>query len=231
MTKPALVVGAGPVGLTMALELARYRVPVRIIDKAPSRTDKSKALAVWSRSLELLDRSGTAQAFAATGLKASGAVIRTRHDVIARISFDLLRSPFPYVLLIPQSESERLLGERLSALGVQVERNVELISFSDTESGVTGAVRHADGRAETIEASWLIGCDGAHSIVRHALGQSFEGDTFGTNFILADVHLAVAGHCGERDHAVLARGRGARPLPDRARALPHHRRRRVGASP
>lgn len=71
MSKPVLVVGAGPVGLAMAADLARYRVPVRIIDKAPTRTDKSKALAVWARTLELLDRSGCAEAFLAAGLKAS----------------------------------------------------------------------------------------------------------------------------------------------------------------
>ena len=87
MTKPVLVAGAGPVGLTVAAELARYRVPVRIIDPPPSRTDKSKALAVWARTLELLDRAGCAEAFAAAGLRTRAASIRIAQETIARVPF------------------------------------------------------------------------------------------------------------------------------------------------
>ena len=118
-----LVVGAGPVGLTLAAELARYRVPVRIIDKTAARTDKSKALAVWARTLELLDRAGCTDSFAATGLKAHAVAIFSGSDTIARITFDGVESPFNYMLLIPQSESERLLETHLESLGVKVERN------------------------------------------------------------------------------------------------------------
>ena len=58
MNVPVLIIGAGPVGMTLASELARFGVPVRIVDKAVHRTDKSKALVIWSRTLELLDRGG-----------------------------------------------------------------------------------------------------------------------------------------------------------------------------
>ena len=190
MTKPVLVVGAGPVGLTMAAEIARYRVPVRIIDQAPAPTDKSKALGVWSRTLELLDRAGCAKAFVSAGLKSSGATIRSGRERIAQIRFNSIPSPFQFLLMLPQSETERLMGEHLRSLGVTVERSVELTSFDDLGAGVSCALRHADGRAETIEASWLIGCDGAHSLVRHQLGMAFQGDTLATNFILADVHVS-----------------------------------------
>jgi 2-polyprenyl-6-methoxyphenol hydroxylase-like FAD-dependent oxidoreductase len=190
MPKPVLIVGAGPVGLIMAAELARYRVPVRIVDKASTRTDKSKALAVWARTLELLDRAGCAEAFAAAGLKTEAVGIHSGNEVIARITFDDVVSPFKYLLMIPQSETERLLEMHLASLGGKVERSTELTEFIDTGDGVSCTVRHSDDQSETIEASWLIGCDGAHSVVRRTLGMAFEGDTLSTNFIIADVHVA-----------------------------------------
>ena len=146
MTKPVLVAGAGPVGLTMAAELARYRVPVRIIDQASARTDKSKALAVWSRTLELLDRAGCANAFVSAGLKSKAVTIRSESKRIAHIRLDSVPSPFQYLLLIPQSETERLMGEHLQSLGIAVERSVELTGFEDLGHGVSCAVRHTDGR-------------------------------------------------------------------------------------
>lgn len=121
-----LIVGAGPVGLTLAMELARYRVPVRIVDRAPARSDRSKALAVWPRTLELLDRAGVAADFVAAGVRCPAATILTRTERIARIGFGEVASAYPFALLLPQSETERLLEARLAGLGVAVERGTAL---------------------------------------------------------------------------------------------------------
>ncbi|QFY63815.1 monooxygenase (plasmid) [Rhizobium grahamii] len=190
MPTSVLISGAGPVGLTLALELIRFGVPCRIIDKSPSRTDKSKALAVWSRTLELLDRSGAAPALIETGRKMHVVKIMSGKKTIARVNFDGLASPFPFVLMIPQSETERVLEEKLEALGGKVERNVEFVDFVDDGKTVTSTVVHPDGRKELIVTDWLAGCDGAHSPIRHQLGMPFEGDTVPGTFLLADVHVS-----------------------------------------
>src|ERR1700744_5976540 len=102
MIKPVLVVGAGPVGMTMASELKRYGVPVRIIDKAPARTDKSKALVVWSRTLELLDRGeGGSKPFIDAGFKCQAVNIITGDKPVGRISMDTVQSPYAFALMIP----------------------------------------------------------------------------------------------------------------------------------
>jgi 2-polyprenyl-6-methoxyphenol hydroxylase-like FAD-dependent oxidoreductase len=75
-------------------------------------------------------------------------------------------------------------------LGVKVEREVELVTFADDGQTVVATLRHADGKQETLETGWLIGCDGAHSTVRHMLGLSFQGDTLQTDWILADIHMS-----------------------------------------
>jgi 2-polyprenyl-6-methoxyphenol hydroxylase-like FAD-dependent oxidoreductase len=126
MNQNVLVVGAGPVGLTMATELARYGVPVRIIDKASGRTDKSKALVLWSRTLELIDRMGCGASFVGAGLKVTGTNIIAGGRQIAHIRLDTIETPHPYALMLPQSETERLLEQHLNALGVRVEREVRV---------------------------------------------------------------------------------------------------------
>lgn len=189
MVKPVLIVGAGPVGMTMASELARYGVAVRIVDKAAQRTDKSKALVVWSRTLELLDRGGGSAPFVDAGFKVGAVNIITGDKTIGHASMASVKSPYPYALMLPQSETERLLEERLRDLGVVVERQVELTTFNSGDDGVSAVLRHADGREENVSADWLIGCDGAHSAVRHGVGAIFSGETLDSDWMLADVHM------------------------------------------
>ncbi|GAB5100532.1 FAD-dependent monooxygenase [Caballeronia sp. HLA56] len=191
MNTPVLIVGAGPVGMTLASELARYGIPVRIIDKAPHRTDKSKAMVIWSRTLELLDRgAGGAAPFVNAGFKIEGVAFMANERVVGRVDMDSIPSLHNYALALPQSETERLLEERLISQGVDVERQVEATMITPDESGAHVDLVHPDGRKEAVRADWLIGCDGAHSTVRHALSVPFAGETLLSDWFLADVHMS-----------------------------------------
>ena len=192
MHTDVLVVGAGPVGLTMAVELVRYGMSVRIIDKNTARTDKSKAIALWPRTLELLDRTGrgATQRFIEAGLKAESLNISANGEQIAHVDLSAVDTRYQFILLIQQNETERVLEEHLLSLGVKVERQAELHTFEQNSDLVTCTLAHMDGSEEKVEASWLIGCDGAHSTVRHQLGMSFEGDTMLNDWILADLHIS-----------------------------------------
>jgi 2-polyprenyl-6-methoxyphenol hydroxylase-like FAD-dependent oxidoreductase len=152
------------------------------------RTDKSKALVIWSRTLELLDRGGGAAPFIDAGFKCQAVNFIAGDKTVGRINMEAIQSPYAFALMIPQSETERLLDERLHDLGVTVERQVELLSFKSSATGVEAVLQHADGRKETVLVDWLLGCDGAHSAVRHGLNAPFTGETMDGDFFLADVH-------------------------------------------
>src|SRR5262249_52101315 len=118
-------------------------------------------------------------------------------------------SPFGFPLMIPQNQTERLLTEHLAQKGVAIERQDELVTFGETPATVKCTLRQADGRGETVEAPWLLGCDGAHSTVRHTLGMDFAGIAEPNDWILADVHLEGPLATDEvsvflHDHGVLA---------------------------
>ena len=186
---PILIIGAGPVGMTMASELARYGMPVRIIDKAAHRTDKSKALVIWSRTLELLDRGGGSAPFVDAGFKAKAVNIIAGEEVIGRVSMENVQSPYPFGLMLPQSETERLLEDRLARLGVTVERQVELISFKKNTDVVQAMLRHSDGRQDAVSTQWLLGCDG-HIVPCAMAWATFTGETLDSDWMLADIHMS-----------------------------------------
>src|SRR5579859_1293632 len=117
-----MIVGAGPVGLTMAAELVRYGIQVRVIDRNPHPTETSKALVIWSRTLELMDRMGCTPAFLNAGLRAQVASIRSGNTVLALNRFDHVASDYNFGLMIPQRDTERILAEHLQSFGVSVER-------------------------------------------------------------------------------------------------------------
>src|SRR5690348_14362660 len=124
MTANVLIIGAGPVGLTLAVELQRYGIEFRIVEQAAARTDKSKALAVWSRTLELLERARLAEEFVAAGRKIVAANFLAGGKRIGHLDLTGVDTPYPFALVLPQSDTERLLETALEARGTRVERQV-----------------------------------------------------------------------------------------------------------
>ncbi len=186
-----LIAGAGPTGLTLAITLRQLGVTnIRIVDKAAQSSTVSKALAVWSGSLEALQGMGVIDKFLAAGTRLNelSAGTGTRAFMTLRIGTGI-DSPYPFPLLLPQSRTEAILGERLKELGVTIERNVEFTGLKQDESGVTATLRHADGRDEEARCLYLVGCDGARSAARHALGVAYEGYTEPDTYVLGDVRI------------------------------------------
>lgn len=187
-TSPAvLVVGAGPVGLVAAAELARHGVAVRIIDKLAKPTTESRAIAVHARSLDMLARMGVVDQLIATGVKAGGMELYSGHDRLFRVPLDEIDAAYPFSLNTPQTETERVLAEHLAALGVTVERGVELTELAQDADAVRVSLRRADGTIEDVTVPWVVAADGAHSTVRHLLGGKLEGVFVGERFLLGDV--------------------------------------------
>ncbi len=183
-----LVVGAGPTGLTLASELLRHGLTVRIVDAAEAPSPWSRAVAVHARTLEVLSQMGCADALVARGQKVRGATLWSAGEALARVEFDELETSFPYVLCLSQQETEAVLHDALAARGGAVERGVSLTSFRQDGAGVTARLARG-GEELTARAAWIVGCDGAHSVVRKALDLPFEGSTYEERFQLADVKI------------------------------------------
>ncbi len=195
-----LIVGAGPTGLVLALWLTRLGVRVRIIDKTAEPGTTSRALAVQARTLELYGQIGLADEVVARGRQATAVNLwvagkKTAHAVFGDMGAGL--SPFPYALIFPQDEHERLLIDRLAACNVEVERRTELVGFEDSNGRVLARLNGPDGAGTTCEAAYIAGCDGAHSRVREALGIGFPGGAYAHLFYVADVEASGAAMNGE----------------------------------
>jgi 2-polyprenyl-6-methoxyphenol hydroxylase-like FAD-dependent oxidoreductase len=184
-----LIAGAGPTGLALAIELKRAGVPVRIIDKSEQPAQHSQALVVQARTLEQFERYGIADEAVKRGRKLQRARLVSEGKTIVTIELDQIPGRYPFVLFLPQNETERLLIEHLRALGGEIERGTELLSFQNGKDGVEAQLRHKSGTTQTVPARWLVGCDGAHSVVREGIPVPFKGDTVGLDFFLGDLEL------------------------------------------
>ena len=185
-----LVVGAGPVGVFMAAELCRHGVSCRIIDMNEGPRDNARASVIQPRSLEILGALGIVDGFLDAGVICPDVVITTPDlKPLRTVSSDALDSPFPFSLSIEQSKTERLLLRHLARFGLEVERRVSLRHFVPDDSGVTAVLDHHDRSEETVRCQYLVGCDGAHSTVRHTLGVAFEGETKTDVFAIAEARL------------------------------------------
>jgi 2-polyprenyl-6-methoxyphenol hydroxylase-like FAD-dependent oxidoreductase len=195
-----LIVGAGPTGLILALCLTRLGVKLRIIDKTAQAGTTSRALAVQARTLELYGLLGLAEEVITHGHKVPAVNLWAKGELATRLSFEAIGkglTPYSFLQIFPQDAHERLLITALEALGVAVERENELLSFTDHGDHVTAQLRRPAGDMETCEARYIAGCDGARSVLREAIGTGFPGGTYRQLFYVADVQASGPAVNGE----------------------------------
>lgn len=186
---PILIAGAGTTGLVLACELARHGAPARIIDRLSAINPHCRACAIHSRTLEIFQDLGIADEILAQGHKILGMSQYANGERFMHSSGQEIDSPFPHAVNLEQCHTEAALERLLGSYGVRVERETELVAVASRPDAVLATLRHGDGSEESVEAPWLIGCDGAHSRVRHLNRMHFPGKEDPLQYCLADVTI------------------------------------------
>ena len=181
-----LIVGAGPVGLFLANECARRGIRFRLIETRSAQSEHSKALAIFSRTLEVFDMAGLVGPFLDAANRVTRVAVITHGRHLAHMRFEPESSPYPFVAMVPQNVTERLLLEALRRRGGDVEYGSTFLSAEPDGGGVCVDFDRRGTRA-SLRAAYVVGCDGAHSAVRHLLHLPFEGGSYPDSFLLADV--------------------------------------------
>jgi 2-polyprenyl-6-methoxyphenol hydroxylase-like FAD-dependent oxidoreductase len=187
-----VIVGAGPTGLMAAALLARCGVSCRILDKSETAAHESRAFGVQAKSLELFLNMGLDQAVLDKGLIATGVQVYVDGKQAAEANFDDIGpadTPYSYILMVPQSDIEAILAEDVARHGISIERGVEVTGFEQSAIGVTVHAKTKSGETFDVGAAYVIGADGAHSVMRHKLGLSFDGAPYPQGFLLADCKI------------------------------------------
>ena len=213
---PALIVGAGPTGLTLALALRRLGVECRVVDAGEGPRAEPRAAVVWPREAELLAALGLGpRLLAASSPLGATAVFRGRRR-LGELPFEGVASAFARPLVIEQHVLQGLLEAELQDAGGKVEWRTRLTAFTQTDRSVYAELAPADGSADTVKASWLVACDGARSGVRKRLGVTFVGRAV-PNLEVVQVKARLDWpYEPDRGGLFLAPGRalGAFPMPD-----------------
>ncbi|WP_313515947.1 FAD-dependent monooxygenase [Pseudomonas sp.] len=190
METDVIVVGAGPTGMVLALWLKRFGVDVQIVDKASGPGTQSRALAVQARTLELYQQSGLTDALLKDGHRAEVLNLWVEGERKAQVHLGNIGegiTPFPYLLIYPQDQHERLLEQHLANAGLSVQRECEVVAVEDKEDLVRVYCQAASGASSILTARYVVGCDGAGSIVRKGLNIGFPGGTYEQRFYVADI--------------------------------------------
>lgn len=183
-----LIAGAGPVGLTAAIELTRRGVDCRIIDPLADPPQYAKAVGVQPRTLEVFENLGVLRPILDAAIEMRGQCVYVNGELVTRVDLSLPADvPFGFIC-IPQYATERILRDELALRGVSVRRGQRLTGFTQDADTVAATVATGDGE-RTVRARYLIGADGAHSVVRKTLGLTFEGAAFDEQYMLGDVEV------------------------------------------
>lgn len=185
---PVLIVGAGPTGLTLANELHRHGINFRIVDKKEKPVPTSNALAVQSRTLMIWDDIGIVDEALSRGVMIQAINIYFDKKRLP-VRFDLLDSAYPFILSLPQHETESILIDYLTSQNINLEREIELIDIYQSNKNVLITLSDKKGNKEDLEADWVIACDGAHSVIRKKLNMPFEGKDLTQHFVMADCKI------------------------------------------
>ena len=192
-TTQVVIVGAGPTGLSMAAQLLRYHIDFIILEKNAHTTPFSKALVVQARTLEIFEEMSMAEKAMAAGRVTTA--LNVFENGKQKIQVDLGGlgdgiSPFPFVLSLEQCKTEELLVAHLAEKGKQIFWNTTFEHFTEKEDGVTVYYTDEKGKEKIISAKYVVGADGASSLLRHQLGCSFEGDTVPKLFYVSDTNIS-----------------------------------------
>ncbi|ETS87203.1 hypothetical protein PFICI_01031 [Pestalotiopsis fici W106-1] len=205
-----LIVGGGPTGQTLALELSAQQIPFRIINKAAERSPYSRALVVQPRTQELLNRYGKVQELLDRGFSARVTTFAVKGQWVTDMSSDwkgITTTQFLKPVVISQADSEEYLDSLLAKQGITIEMGIEAKTITPDAEGVTVVLTSQDGKEETIRAKYVVGADGAHSSVRHAAKSiTFDGDAYQQEFILADVRLKSEPYPNDRAYFCMDQG-------------------------
>ncbi len=181
-----LIVGAGPVGLFLANECARRGLRWRIVEARPTQSTHSKALAIFPRTLEIFDMAGVVAPFLEAANRVTSVAVITHGRTLAHMRFAPEESPYPFIAMVPQDVTERLLAEQLRHKDGEVEYETSFVAAVERDDRVSATLERKGERFE-LNAAFVIGCDGAHSAVRHLLNLPFEGAQYDSLFMLADM--------------------------------------------
>ncbi len=185
-----LIAGAGPTGLVLALWLTKAGIRIRLIDQAEKAGTTSRALVMHARNLEFYHQMGIEQSALGKGIEFRAANLWVRGRKAGRVPFSRIGSPvspYPFMFILPQDRHEEMLTAELTKLGIEVERNTELLSYQTASGGIQARLRMPGGQEETATARYLAGCDGAHSVIRRQLGTAFPGGTYENTYYVADL--------------------------------------------
>jgi 2-polyprenyl-6-methoxyphenol hydroxylase-like FAD-dependent oxidoreductase len=181
-----LIVGAGPVGLFLANECARRGLRWRLIEAKPSQSEHSKALAIFPRTLEIFDMAGVVAPFLEAANRVTSVTVVAHGRTLAHMPFAPEESPYPFIAMVPQNVTEKLLVDQLRRKNGAIEYETSFASAVQYDDFVSVTLDQK-GQRRDLTAAMVVGCDGAHSAVRHLLNLPFKGAEYHDLFMLADI--------------------------------------------